>query len=133
MNNTDISKEWFNYAVSDYRAASYLMSMKPKPIEIICYHCQQCVEKLLKGYIALNGGEILKTHDLITLNKICIEYNFVFYDIKDQCIDLTDYGVQTRYPFNVDLDESDVKIALEDTKKVIDFVKKTIDDKKIFD
>lgn len=133
MNNTDIAKEWFSYAISDYQAASYLMSMKPKPMEIICYHCQQCVEKLLKGYIALNGGEILKTHDLITLNKICIECNFAFNDIKAQCIDLTDYGVQTRYPFNVDLVESDVKSALEDAKKVIDLVKNIIDDKKIFD
>jgi HEPN domain-containing protein len=132
VNNTDIAKEWFNFGLSDYQVASYLMNMKPKPIEIICYHCQQCVEKLLKGCIALNGGEILKTHDLIALNKICIEYNFNFKDIKNECIDLTDYGVQVRYPFNVDLIETDAKIALEDTNKVIDFVKNIIDDNKIF-
>ncbi|WP_200800676.1 HEPN domain-containing protein [Carboxydothermus pertinax] len=43
--------------------AKYLMNMIPKPSNIICYHCQQSAEKYLKGFIALNGGQILKTHD----------------------------------------------------------------------
>jgi HEPN domain-containing protein len=123
MNNNDIAKEWFDFGVCDYNAASFLMKMKPKPLEIICYHCQQCVEKLLKGYIASNGGEVLKTHDLVTLYKICVGFNSSFESVKNQCVDLTDYGVQVRYPFYIDLIETDADIALENAKKVIEFIK----------
>jgi HEPN domain-containing protein len=126
MNNKDIAKEWFDFGISDYNAASFLMGMKPKPLEIICYHCQQCVEKLLKGYIASRGGEILKTHDLVSLYKICMRYNSSFEKIINQCIDLTDYGVQVRYPFNVDLIETDADVALENAKIVIEFIKNII-------
>jgi len=35
----------------DLNTAEYLKNMKPLPIEIICYHCQQSAEKYLKGYL----------------------------------------------------------------------------------
>jgi len=58
MNNSEIAQEWFRYAAKDLQSAIYLQGMNPIPIEIVCYHCQQSAEKYLKGYIALNGGEI---------------------------------------------------------------------------
>lgn len=74
MNNKDIAKEWFNFANLDLKSARYLLNMKPQPIEIICYHCQQCAEKYLKGYIVMCGQSVLKTHDLVALNKQCIHF-----------------------------------------------------------
>jgi len=64
MDNWDVAFEWFNFADSDLNVAKYLMNMNPKPSNIICYHCQQSAEKYLKGFIALNGGQMLKTNDL---------------------------------------------------------------------
>jgi HEPN domain-containing protein len=58
MKNHDIAIEWFKMAEIDINSANFLLAMKPVPFEIICYHCQQCVEKYLKGFIALNGGQI---------------------------------------------------------------------------
>ena len=54
MNNRDIAQEWFMFATNDLKSAEFLLNMKPLPLEIICYHCQQSAEKYLKGYIALN-------------------------------------------------------------------------------
>jgi len=71
----DISKEWFDIAEMDIASAKYLQSIHPIPVEIICYHCQQSAEKLLKGFLDFNKHEIIKTHDLIALNKLCIEYS----------------------------------------------------------
>jgi HEPN domain-containing protein len=71
MDNKDIAKEWFKIAKTDLSSAQFLQSMSPVPIEIICYHCQQSAEKYLKGFLALKGEEIKKTHDLVQLNKIC--------------------------------------------------------------
>lgn len=126
MTNKDIAIEWFEMAKNDFDSANFLLNMKPVPFQIICFHCQQCVEKYLKGFIALNGGSILKTHDLTMLNKQCSEFDNTFKEIEDQCIELTDYGVQVRYPFHIDIEETDVELAINNTKKVIDFISNRI-------
>lgn len=59
-----IKKEWVFITKSDLNFASYLTHMEPFPTAIICYHSQQCVEKLLKGFLALNGRTFPKTHNL---------------------------------------------------------------------
>ena len=42
MSERDIVAEWLQIAYEDYDTALYLFENKrPKPIEIICYHCQQ--------------------------------------------------------------------------------------------
>ena len=33
--------EWFKCADMDFMTSEHLLSMHPKPLEIICYHCQQ--------------------------------------------------------------------------------------------
>ena len=126
MNNKDIAKEWFDLATNDFESAKFLLNMKPAPFEIICYHCQQSVEKLLKGFIALNGGKVVRTHDLGILNKQCFEYDVDFKSIEDECIDLTDYEVQVRYPFYIELQDIDVKNAVSNVQKVIDFLEERI-------
>lgn len=38
--------KWFEYAENDFEAAKILsIQVKPK-LEIVCYHCQQCAEKI---------------------------------------------------------------------------------------
>ncbi len=69
MDNTDIAKEWFKMAETDLSSAKFLQKMQPVPVEIICYHCQQSVEKYLKRFLALKGEEINRTHDLILLKQ----------------------------------------------------------------
>jgi HEPN domain-containing protein len=122
MNNREIANEWFSFADNDLNSAKFLMKMIPTPLEIICYHCQQSAEKYLKGYIALNGGSILKTHDLTFLNKACLQFDPTFKDILDDCIELVDYGVQVRYPFHIDLKKEDMILALESADRVQAFV-----------
>jgi len=122
MDNKDIAKEWFKIAELDLTSAEFLQKMIPLPVEIICYHCQQSTEKFLKGFLALNGEEIKKTHDLIQLNKTCQKYNEDFKSIEDGCLMLTNYGVNVRYPFPMDINEADMKIAFRNAQKIKDFV-----------
>lgn len=96
--------------------------MHPQPLEIICYHCQQSAEKYLKGYIALKGGKLINTHDLTLLNRMCIEYDSEFQDIEDDTIELVDYGVQVRYPFNLEIEEYNMKKAIESAVKIKEFI-----------
>jgi|LFRM01.1.fsa_nt_gb HEPN domain-containing protein len=127
MNNKDIANEWFTFADNDLKSAKFLFHMYPAPLEIICYLCQQSAEKYLKGFIAMNGGRILKTHDLTLLNKTCIEYDQSFQKIQGACIELVDYATQARYPFHLELDEHDQKKAVESAEKIRKLILNLVD------
>ena len=83
MDNIVIAKEWFRIAEMDINSAKHLQQMNPVPIEIICYHCQQSSEKFLKGFLAYNNHEVIKTYDLIVLNNLCCKYNIAFKKNKE--------------------------------------------------
>ena len=51
MDKISVVKEWITFANQDFYSAKYLLNMHPTPLEVICYHCQQAAEKVLKGYL----------------------------------------------------------------------------------
>lgn len=122
MSGKSLSSEWLDMAEMDLNAAEYLLGMRPVPVEIICYHCEQAAEKLLKGALIHFGMEPPKTHDLIQLCKLCCTMDAHFEALADACVDLTPYGVQVRYPSNLELDESDTHCALRQCRFVHAFI-----------
>ena len=122
MKNKETAKEWFEIAERDLASAEFLQEMRPIPVEIICYHCQQSAEKYLKGVLALAGEEITRTHDLLLLNKKCCAYDNDFEKIENDCLALIDYGVKLRYPFPLEIAESDMRLAIKGAKSVQQFV-----------
>ena len=38
------------------------------------------------------------------------------------CVNLTDFGIQTRYPFELDVDDEDVLLAIESAENIKQFV-----------
>lgn len=122
MDNIDAAKEWINIAQADFASANYLQNMQPIPIEIICYHCQQSAEKYLKGFLAKQGEEIRKTHDLVLLNSKCQEFDNEFKKLEEECLMLTDFAVNVRYPYKLDINESDMRLALTFAKNIKELV-----------
>ena len=64
MTEYDIVTEWLQIAYDDYDSAKYLFDRPSrKPLEIICYHCQQSVEKSLKAFLDVTdrGSTIVST------------------------------------------------------------------------
>ena len=127
MDNLEIAQEWFDIAEMDISSAKYLQNMHPIPVEIICYNCQQSAEKFLKGFLSLKGHELIKTHDLVLLNKLCGEYDEEFKSIGEDCLRLTDYSINIRYPFPMDLNESDMKLAIKDAENIKNFILAKVD------
>lgn len=123
MSDKAWSKEWFDKANSDLAVAEYLLNMHPVPVEIICYHCAQAAEKFLKGALVCFDVEPPKTHDLVLLCKRCCDADEHFEELVDSCVELTPYGVQVRYPSDLELDESDMRCALRECKKICDYVR----------
>lgn len=126
---TPETKQWYDMAVMDFGMAKHLdETYRPKPLEIICYHCQQAVERAIKALIMYYGGEggLPKLHDLSFLlnqikNKVCIEDRY--YDYADA---LTPYGVSVRYPNELFLEERHVKEALEFSDEVLRWVQSIV-------
>ena len=93
-----------------------------KFLEIICYHCQQAVEKLLKGALISKDVTIKKTHDLGLLAEMLQEYVDVDEKYLEMCDELTPYGVKIRYPQELFIEEYQVKKALEETQELHDWL-----------
>lgn len=126
MSKAEVVKEWIFLAESDLNSAVFLKGMFPVPIEIICYHCQQCAEKYLKAFLAFNDELIIKTHDLTILNKMCNKINAGFSSIEEQCLRLTDYSTNVRYPTSLDINENDMNLAIIDATKIKNFINNLI-------
>ena len=114
--------EWIKIANEDFSSALFLKGMMPIPFEIICFHCQQCAEKYLKAYLVEQEQLITKTHNLDLVLKQCLSIDKKFVDLKKQCIRLTDYAVDVRYPYRLELDEKLTDLALEDADTIKTFV-----------
>ena len=122
MSDSVFAKEWFDHSYNDYLSAKHLFEdMHPKQIDISCYHCQQCAEKALKGYLVFTEIEPPKIHNLRKLCQLCIDLDDTFNTIVPFCVALTIYSNETRYPNELETDETAAKIALEKAKTVYDF------------
>ena len=122
MDNQVRAQEWQRLAEQDLNSAEYLLDMRPSPMEIVCYLCQQSAEKYLKGYLVLNNINPPKIHDLNELCKLCMKLDNSFNEIADQCSELTAYSVQPRYPMELMLEEQDMKQAMKNSKAIRTFV-----------
>jgi HEPN domain-containing protein len=121
---SDISiliKEWLRHAKDDLSSAEFLLGKWPLPTEIICFHCQQCAEKLLKGIMVIHGITPPKTHNLIELFNLCKPLTIDIDKIKFPCDDLNAYSVSPRYPDMDEITEQQMRKALADAKAVMDF------------
>jgi len=118
MNQKKEHLEWIELAEQDLNSGIYLMNMVPKPLEIICYHCQQSAEKYLKAFLVKNEEQIVRTHDLTVLHLKCKTIDSDIDKIKKECANLTNFSVNIRYPFHIELKENDAKMAIENSKKI---------------
>lgn len=116
--------EWLNYADEDFTTAELLNKQHHKPLNIICYHCQQAAEKYLKAYLVSENISFEKTHDLIVLNKLCEVVDNTFANIIKECMRLNPYSVITRYPSELELIEQDATSAIESVQQIKQIVLK---------
>ncbi len=64
----------------------------------MCFHCQQCVEKYLKGLLEELGLTVPKTHDLGHLLADLIPRYPSLRSLRRGLVSLTAFAVRARYP-----------------------------------
>ena len=123
MSDSKLVEEWFKYSRNDLISAYHLFEdLHPRQSEIACYLSQQCVEKALKGYLFFKEVEPPRTHNLVELCQMCMQYDSTFSDILDACSDLTPYGVAVRYPNELAVDDAIANLTINKVQFVYDFV-----------
>jgi HEPN domain-containing protein len=93
-----ITRQWLRKAQGDLVAARHLFKLKPLPNDEICFHCQQSIEKYLKGLLAEHALPIQKTHDLVVLLHQLLPVRPVVKSIQSGLKSVTRYAVEYRYP-----------------------------------
>ena len=120
MNIEDV-KEWYRIADNDFDSAKLLNEAIRRHYEIICYMCAQSAEKYLKGYLIYKDTVPQKTHNLLFLNNLCIEFDVAFENIIVECGFLNRYATDIRYPNKYEISEADVNIAINAVEKIRTF------------
>jgi HEPN domain-containing protein len=120
-------KDWRLLAERDMAIAEHLATtMRPVPCEGIAFHCQQAVEKYLKGAMVLLGDEPPYIHDLDDLCSMAEKHRPSFVNIASLCTIITQFSVQPRYDLGLSLSEDDMRLVLAHTKTIKDFLQKEI-------
>ena len=123
---------WLEFAKTDLGVAQHLNeSYYPKPLEIICYHCQQAAEKAIKALIVFYDIQdgVPKKHNLSFLLmqiKHMVDIPEKYYDYTDA---LTPYGVAVRYPNELFLEERHVQEALKYASEIVEWAQKMVEQK----
>jgi len=127
VKQTNTPEDWRILAEREMTVADHLANtMVPVPTEIIAFHCQQAVEKYLKGALVILGEEPPYIHDLDDLCSLAEKHRPSFASIASLCTIITQFSSQPRYDRGVDLSEADMRLVLSHTKTIRDFLQKEI-------
>lgn len=123
-------QDWIDYAATDLSVAHTLFDVhRPQPYEIICYHCQQAAEKAIKGlYIFFDvPGGIPKKHDLSFLLNQMQHKTVISKELRQHADILSVYGVVSRYPNGIAVDEVRTRLALQYAESILNWAKELTD------
>ena len=120
---TDILKQWIEKADHDLGTAQVTFLYIPKYQDTIAFHCQQAVEKYLKGYLFFLDIPFKKTHSLNYLLSLISSKEEISNDIFDEASLLEDFSVEIRYPdTTINHSQEDIQQALKIVKNFGKFV-----------
>ena len=87
---------WITKDEEDLIVANQLMKMEYPPKGAIGFHYQQSAEKFLKAFLLYHDQDIPRTHNIEFLLEKAKKFDPDFAEIDPG--NLTDYGVEARYP-----------------------------------
>jgi HEPN domain-containing protein len=113
----DLARAWFAKAESDLAAARTIVA-GPGPYDTACFHCQQAVEKFMKGFLAFGRQQFPFTHDLDELARLCDALEPSLNLSRPEVVGLTDYAVRLRYDNDFWPTRADASAALRLAEEV---------------
>ncbi len=117
----ELAKGWVLKAESDLATARRMLASEG-PFDTACFHCQQAIEKFLKAFLAFQGQQIPRTHDLEELARLCSLLDKTLKWDELNLEEVTDYAVAVRY----DLEFWPERDVAQETLKKAEKVKEEI-------
>ena len=94
-----LTAEWIEKASADLATAGREMRARKDPnYDAVCFHAQQCVEKLLKAALTETGRDFSRTHDLNHLLDLILPTHPLWEAFRSGFQELVAYAVEYRYP-----------------------------------
>lgn len=87
---------WLRKSRQDIEAARLVLSHSETLNNIVCFHCQQAVEKMLKAVLVALDHDVPRTHDLVDLLQRAAPGDRS--DLLQDALHLNRYSVVPRYP-----------------------------------
>jgi HEPN domain-containing protein len=127
MKNDDLIREWLTKSKHDLDTASIVFDHLPGYHDMIAFHCQQSIEKSLKGYLVFLDVEFKPVHDLGYLTDLIITKDQKFEQYYVRVDEISRYAVQVRYPDSIiELSPEQIINAIEVSKEIFNLVHEKI-------
>lgn len=108
-------------------AAELIHAGAPELGDEVAFHCQQSIEKSLKGFLFWHNKPFQKTHNLVVLSNECISIDSTLESLLKKTAPLNQFAVGYRYPgqeIHPSTEEIESMIAL--AKEIYDAIIKRI-------
>lgn len=114
---------WILKANNDFKSIEHELTFPESEIitDVVCFHCQQAVEKYLKAYLVYHAIEIERTHNIKYILHQCSKIDNDFFNIEIG--ELSTFGVDIRYPDEIYFPSiEEVRYYYDVTKKIRELV-----------
>ncbi|MGN0587398.1 MAG: HEPN domain-containing protein [Oscillospiraceae bacterium] len=115
--------DWLYHAYQDMLAARLLITDKRLYAPAV-FHCQQAIEKSLKGFLLYKTRRLNDGHNVTWLCKQAALLDECFKQWLPQTTSLNKYYIETRYPADIpqDISYSDAQDMLRTTEEIMEAV-----------
>ena len=120
MADSRIYKDWLAKAHIDLDSARILYA-HGGDYATVAFHCQQAIEKGLKGFILKAAKQLKDGHSLIYLCRKASAYNDDFEPYFKDCAYVNQFYIESRYPADVPeaLTKQDAEQCLSIAERVL--------------
>lgn len=101
--------KWLDKALCDLQSARILFTWGGD-FSNVAFHCQQAIEKALKGFLLFKSGQHFDGHNLTYLCRQAILLDKSFEKWVVQSAMLNNLYIETRYPVDIPLDLDEVVV-----------------------
>ena len=113
-------KDWYARAAQDLRGARILLEYDGGN-ELIAFHCQQAIEKKLKGWLLKTLGELTEGHSLVFLCRKAIAAGAPLRKSLRDCAYVNQFYLETRYPVDayIPVSEQEARDCIEAAEEIL--------------
>ncbi len=123
----ELARQWTAKAANDLLSADNNLKAANVPFDVVCFHCQQAAEKLLKAFLIAKNRPAPRTHDLLLLLEEALKSGDEAESLRDQLALLMPYAVEIRYPDEwFEPSVEDAREARFAVQKVLDWLRAAI-------